>query len=528
MDFDAESFFDPAKARPRKEAGDIDTRSPANAAMSVSELIHQVKGALAKAFPKRLAVVGEVSRCTHHSSGHVYFDLKDSRASIPAVMFRAAVTKLKFRLETGMEVLIEGRLDVYEASGKIQLYAEKITPRGVGELELALKQLREKLAGEGLFDADRKKSLPSFPRAIGVVTSPTGAAIRDIARTLRRRWPLCPVYLVGVRVQGDHAAGEIAAAIAALDAAADRFQIDVILVSRGGGSMEDLWAFNEEPVVRAVAAANTPIISGVGHEIDTTLTDLAADMRAATPTAAAELATPDRQELADRLAATTRRLTRQVRSALATGRQNLSQLARSWFLRQPRRLVESPSQQIDELAQRLTWSQRHAISQYRQRLTDLAARLGGLKPHRRHLQMARAVDSLAHRLNWALGGLSKRSQDVLTALQRRLEAHPPGHALALRRQAINALARQLEALSYKATLHRGFSVTRGENGRIVRSVQDVRSGDRLETQLADGTVTSLVGGRRPITKPPRKKPPTASPDGPSLFDALGPSGDEES
>ncbi len=528
MDFDAASFFDPAKARPRTEAGDVDTRANKTSALTVSELVQQIKKTLTQAFPKRLVVVGEVSRCTYHAAGNVYFDLKDSRASLPAVMWRNVASKLKFRLETGMEVLLEGRVDVYETQGKAQFRVERVTPRGAGELEVALKQLREKLAGEGLFDTDRKQPLAPFPRAIGVVTSPTGAAIRDIARTLKRRWGLCPVYLVGVRVQGDQAAGEIAAAIAALDAAAERFNIDAILVGRGGGSLEDLWAFNEGPVVRAIAATRTPIISGVGHEIDTTLADLAADVRAATPTAAAMLATPDRDDLAQRITALGRQLTGQVQGRLATGTQQLTQLTRSWVLRQPKRLIESPCQHVDELAQRLTWSQRHAISLSRRRLNDLAARLGAIEPHRRQLQLARTVDSLAHRLGWALGGLSKRSQDTFSALRRRLEAHPPGHDLALARQRLNALARQLDALSYKATLQRGFSVTRGEDGQIVRSVQDVRSGDRLETQLSDGTITSLVGGRRPTPKTPRKKPPAASPDGPSLFDALDTPGTEES
>jgi exodeoxyribonuclease VII large subunit len=532
MDFDAASFFDPSKARPRKQAGDVDTRAnkPGSVpeALSVTQLVSQIKDALKTAFPHRLTVIAEVSKCTYADSGHVYFDIKDSQASFPAVAWRSVASKLKFRLEKGMEVILAGRVDLFERSGRAQFIAEKITPSGAGELEIALKQLRDKLAAEGLFDAERKQALPRFPRAVGVVTSPTGAAIRDIARTLKRRWPACPVYVVGARVQGDQAAGEVAAAITSLDRHAEQFNIDVILVSRGGGSLEDLWAFNEEPVVRAIAAARTPIISGVGHEIDTTLADLAADIRAATPTAAAELAVPDQMDLYQRVNSLARRLDNHVQAKYTSGRQGLSQLARSWALRQPKRLIESPSQQLDELAQRLTWSLKRRLHDQREVLTDLTGRLATLEPRRRQLQQARTVDSLAHRLRWALGTMSKRKHDTLTAALRHLESVHPKHRLAMATQHLSALARQLDALSYKATLQRGFSVTRGEDGAIVRSVQSVRSGDRLETQLADGTVTSLVGGRRPTPKTPRKKPQAPSPEGPSLFDALDTPGPEES
>jgi len=292
MAFDAQSFFNPDKVRPRSDAPDVGTArsgggKDAPKGMSVWQLVSQVKAALAEAFPKRVAVVGEISNCKRHSSGHIYFRLKDARASIDAVMFRSHASKLRFSPEDGMEVVVDGRVDVYDVRGQLQFYAERMTPRGVGELELAFRQLKDKLAAQGLFDPARKKPLPPFPRAVGVVTSPTGAAVRDIARTLRRRWPAARVYLVETLVQGEGAAEQVAAAVAALDAGAERLDIDVLIVARGGGSLEDLWAFNEEPVARAIAAARTPVISGVGHEVDFTIADLVADVRAATPTAAA-------------------------------------------------------------------------------------------------------------------------------------------------------------------------------------------------------------------------------------------------
>jgi exodeoxyribonuclease VII large subunit len=520
MESDAKKFFDPSRIRPRTDAGDVDTRTPPDAPLTVSALIGQVKDALKNALPRKIAVLGEISNCKHHTSGHVYFRLKDARCSIDAAMFKAQASKLKFHLEDGMEVLVEGNVDVYDVRGQMQLYAQKITPRGAGELEIAFRQLKDKLSTDGLFDADRKKPIPPFPRGIGIVTSPTGAAVRDISRTLRRRWGQSKMFLFGALVQGPGAAEQIARAIAALDDAAGELEIDVLIVGRGGGSIEDLWAFNEEPVVRAIANARTPIISAVGHEVDVTLADFAADLRAATPTAAAELAVPDKADLLRRLDTIDTALTRHTTGQVSHARTRVGALARSSALRDPLSLLSTPAQQLDELTSRLRWALRERTRTGRDTLADLTGRLAQLHPRQRNMAMGRELDKLAHRLRWGLGALSKTNGDRLASLETRLASIQPGHKVAMARQQIQSLARQLESLSYRATLRRGFSVTRGEDGKLIRSAKDVRSGDRLETELPDGKLISVVGGRK-VTRAPRKKPKTDPNDqAPSLFDGM--------
>jgi len=321
--------------------------------LTVTELVGRIKEALLDAFGRRVVVIGEISNFKRHSSGHLYFSLKDAGATIDAVMFRQLASGVRFEVGDGLEVVAEGRVDVYEKQGRLQLYVERLTPRGAGALELAFRQLKAKLQAEGLFDPARKKPLPPFPRAIGVITSPTGAAVRDIARTLRRRWPAARVYLVGVRVQGDQAAGEIAEAVALLDAKADELGIDTIIVGRGGGSLEDLWAFNEEAVARAIFAARTPIISGVGHETDFAISDFVADVRAATPTAAAELAAPDSAELRRHVRVLGGRLGRRAAERLAAGQAALDGILRSVVFRDPAWRVRSARQELAELAGRM-------------------------------------------------------------------------------------------------------------------------------------------------------------------------------
>ncbi|OPX23749.1 MAG: exodeoxyribonuclease VII large subunit, partial [Planctomycetales bacterium 4484_123] len=371
--------------------------------MTVSALVARIRGALLDAFAGPVTVVGEVSNFKRHSSGHLYFSLKDEAATIDAVMFRTAASAVRFELADGLEVVAEGRVDVYEKQGRLQLYVDRLTPKGTGALELAFRQLKERLEREGLFDPAHKKPLVRFPRAIGVVTSPTGAAIRDISRTLRRRWPAARVYLVGVRVQGDQAAGEIAEAVGLLDAASGRFQIDTIIVARGGGSLEDLWAFNTEQVARAIFAAGTPVISGVGHEVDFTIADFVADVRAATPTAAAELAVPDGAELGRRVTVLARRLARRVRENVQVARAALRAVQRSVVFRDPAARVRSARQHLDELASRMQMALARHRRAGERRLARAEAALAAQHPRRLVERAGGRLDALAHRLAWALG-----------------------------------------------------------------------------------------------------------------------------
>ena len=508
-------FFDPSRAKGPRSGPDIG-KEVVPQPMSVSLLVARVKQALADAMPGTVTVVGELSNVKCHDSGHVYFRLKDSAAAIDAVMFRATAGKLKFTPTDGLEVVVEGRVDVYDARGQLQLYVERMMPMGAGSLELAFRQLKEKLQAEGLFDAARKKPIPRFPRAVGVITSQTGAAVRDISRTLRRRWPAADVYLLATPVQGEGAAGQIAESIRLMDASASALGIDTIIVARGGGSLEDLWAFNEEAVARAVFAARTPVISGVGHEVDVTICDLVADVRAATPTAAAELAVPDASAVRGWLSQAATRATRRIRQRLDEARLAMESIRRSAIFRDPMGRVRMQMQRVDEFAHRLRGGIRHRVAQARRLAEPLAGRLTALHPARLWDRGAAKVDSLLARLRWALGGRSKRAGDALAGIAGRLAAANPVNRIRLARQQIDGAARQfaaspvnrirlarqqvdgaarqLDAMSYRRVLRRGFSVTRGRAGRILRAASEALAGEMIETELADGRLSSKVAG----------------------------------
>lgn len=538
------SFYDFSQARGPRKGPDVGrdvtdqlapAPGPSSDAMTVSSLIARIKGALSDSLPAKLTVAGELSNVKRHSSGHMYFRLKDASSSIDAMMWRSSAAKLAFDPVDGLEVVAEGNVDVYDVRGQLQLYVRKLTPKGAGALELAFRQLKAKLEAEGLFSRDRKKPIPRMPRGIGVVTSPTGAAIRDIRRTLSRRWPAARVYLVPVRVQGASAAGEIAEAIARLDGSAERFQIDTLIVGRGGGSLEDLWAFNEEIVARAIAGAGVPIISAVGHEVDVTISDLVADARAATPTAAGELAVPDAAELDRTVTAWADRLARGLANRVAHARSRLDGVQRSVVFRDPAWRVRTQNQRLDEWALRLVGGVRQQLSAGRQQAQPLAQRLAALHPARLAERASARLERASHRLSWAFGGRIKREADRLGRLAQQLAARDPRHRLALARQRLAATARQLEAMSYRSVLQRGFSVTRLSDGAIVRSANEVASGERIETELADGRFTSTVAGSSadesaeppgpaqkqkqdapPARRRSRRRPPAD--DQPKLFD----------
>lgn len=345
--------------------------------LSVSQLTGQLKGLVEESFPG-MWVAGEVSNFSRPQSGHCYFTLKDDQAQIRAVMWRGSATRLDFQMTDGLELVCFGRLDVYAPRGSYQLVVDRAHPQGVGALELALRQLRDKLAAEGLFDPERKRPLPKFPRRIGFVTSPTGAAIRDFLEVLRRRWTGIEVIVIPARVQGDGAAAEIAAGIKA----ANRIQppLDALVVGRGGGSLEDLWCFNEEPVVRAIAASRIPTISAVGHEIDVSLSDLAADVRALTPSEAAERVVPAAEEVLARLTRTGDRLHGTVRRLVQMHAQRLEMLARRRPFAHPHSHVEDRVRMADELDARARRGIQNLLTTRSHRLANLAGKLESLSP----------------------------------------------------------------------------------------------------------------------------------------------------
>jgi len=345
--------------------------------LSVSELTAQIKDTLEGAFPS-VQVAGEVSNLARPQSGHVYLTLKDDRAQLRAVMWRGTASRLRFDLEDGQEVVCRGEIDVYAPRGSYQLVIRQMEPKGEGALQLALRQLQQRLAAEGLFDPQYKKPLPRFPRRIAFVTSPTGAAIRDFLQVTARRWRGVHILVIPARVQGDEAAGEIAAGIRA----ANRLDPppDVLVIGRGGGSLEDLWCFNEEIVVRAIFASEIPVVSAVGHEIDVTLADLVADVRALTPSEAAERVVPAAEEVLRQLSGIDQRMAAALRRRTADDRSRLDALAARRIFRRPLERVHDLGRRLDELEVRAARAVKNELVRTRDRLASVAGRFESLSP----------------------------------------------------------------------------------------------------------------------------------------------------
>ena len=451
---------------------------------SVSEISGAIKRRLEDEFG-HVRVRGEVGRTMHARSGHLYFDLKDDRAVISAVSWKGQVARLAVMPEEGMEVIVTGRLTTFPGQSKYQLIVESVEPAGAGALMAMLEKRRKALQAEGLFDPARKKELPYLPEVIGVVTSPSGAVIRDILHRLRDRFPR-RVLIWPVAVQGKDCAPQVANAIAGFNALAPGGAIprpDLIIVARGGGSVEDLWGFNEEIVVRAAAASDIPLISAVGHETDTTLIDHASDMRAPTPTAAAELAVPVRLEL---LAATreySSRMTSALTRVLQSRRQRLTDLTRA--LPRPERLTEQARQRLDRLSEKLPRALTHSVQIKRQTLASRSAILRPAVLQRRLSDMARTLNQSRARLsperlsrNIATGksDLSRFGPRLDTAVTRKLRQD---------RQKLASLSRTLDTVSYQSTLARGYAVVR-DGETVIATVEAARTAKDLSIQFADG------------------------------------------
>ena len=357
------------------EASEVESDGPR--IYSVRELNSAAKNVLGSSFSD-VWVAGEVSDLSRPSSGHLYFSLKDEDASIRAVVWRSTASRMPFRIEDGQELVCRGKIDLYVVRGSYQLVIDKAEPQGIGGLQLAFEQLKQKLAGQGLFDEQAKQKPPWLPRRIAFVTSPSGAAIRDFLEVIRRRWSKVNVVVIPVRVQGQQAAAEIAAGIRTANVLAD--PPDLLVVGRGGGSMEDLWCFNEEPVVRAIFESEIPVISAVGHEIDVTLSDLAADRRALTPSEAAELAVPSEAEVAAFLFSVQQRMVSTLQNRVSQARQHLKVLASRPVLNRPEELVEQRARQVDDWEQRLRRGAQGHLSRKQERIALAAASLNALSP----------------------------------------------------------------------------------------------------------------------------------------------------
>jgi len=364
------------KASDRRPAAAPTTALDGSPILTVTQLTHRIRNVLEETLGS-VWVTGEVSNFRRPASGHCYFTLKDEGAQISVVMWRGLAAALKFQIEDGLSLIAKGELTVYEPRGQYQLVLRRAEPLGAGALQLAFLQLKEKLAAEGLFDKSRKKPLPAIPNRIGIVTSPTGAAIRDMLNVILRRWPAARILVIPARVQGREAAPEIAKAIETANTVPG---LDVLIVGRGGGSLEDLWPFNEEIVARAIAASRIPIVSAVGHETDFTIADFAADVRALTPTDAAVKVAPDRRELLRSVASLAERLGQALLGRTARARERLAALGRSYALRRPFDRIRVREQRLDDLCQRFYRSVEYLVALRKQRLSGAAARLESLGP----------------------------------------------------------------------------------------------------------------------------------------------------
>jgi exodeoxyribonuclease VII large subunit len=435
------------------------------AVLTVSELTGRIKSHLEDGFPT-VWVQGEISNLRLPSSGHVYFTLKDESAQIRAVLFRSRTRHVRFRPEDGMQVLAFGCLEVYAARGEYQMVVELLEPQGLGALQLAFEQLKKRLQAEGLFEAARKRPLPAFPRVIGVVTSPTGAAIRDILHVIGRRFADLRIVVCPVRVQGDGAPADIVEALRCLRQVAG---LDVVIVGRGGGSIEDLWAFNDERVARAIAACPVPVLSAVGHETDFTIADFVADLRAPTPSAAAELVV--REKLAVLRAVV--ELNARLRQAMAVH-------------------IERHRERVDALARRRGFTDpARALRDHHRRVDELRARLAAAARGRRR--------ELAHRAELATNALSSlhplarisHGRAVLGQLRGRLTA-AASHRAKLAEHRFAAAVGQLQSLSPLAVLGRGYSLTRLSSGVVVRRAAQAAPGDAIEILLGEGALGARV------------------------------------
>ncbi len=441
----------------------------------------------------RVWIEGELSSIARPSSGHLYFTLKDERAQVRCAMFRQANRRLRFTPRDGLQVMLRARVGLYEPRGDYQLIVEEMEESGLGALQREFEALKARLAAEGLFAEARKRPIPRLPRRIGIVTSPTGAALRDILTTLRRRFPAVPVLIYPTSVQGSSAGAEIAAALAR---ASRRGECDVLILARGGGSLEDLWAFNEEIVARAIVACSVPVIAGVGHEVDVTIADFAADLRAPTPTGAAERAVPDADEWLQRLATLQRRLRQAAGRETRLAAHRLQGLHHRLRRVHPAQQLARDAQRLDGLERRLQAAQAAAHAGIRRRVEGLAARIARQSPALRLQAQRHRLGLLERRL---ISAMSQQRRSAAARLEAAARALPPTIAQLLERRgaALSAASRALHAISPLGTLQRGYAIVTTADGRVLRQAGGVAAGERITARLADGSLEAEVRCRVP-------------------------------
>jgi exodeoxyribonuclease VII large subunit len=429
---------------------------------TVSQVNSLIKEILGNNLPGRLTITGEITDFKLHHSGHCYFSLKDENALLPCVMWKSNFSKLRFEPENGIAVLGTGFIDVYEPQGKYQFYVERMEPAGVGALQLAFEQMVRRLEAQGLFDDKHKKALPPYPERIGILTSESGAAIEDIKDSIWNRWPCVKLFLYPVPVQGEGAAEEIAAAIRDINKRNQKLKLDVLIVGRGGGSLEDLWAFNEEVLARAIFDSKIPVISAVGHEVDTTIADLVADARASTPTKAGVVAVPDMQEVLGQLAYFQKRLGSVLRAKLELCQENLQTVLASTVFRNPLLPIRYREQQLDEIVTKLAEVIKGLLAGGKDKLHCFYEQIIRIEPHRLLGRKTVDLNNWENRTSAAVQAIVNKCKMQLTAQKNRLAGLNP-----------------------KSVLQRGYSITTNKKtGLLVRNLADVQIADYIITELA--------------------------------------------
>ncbi len=407
---------------------------------TVSQVNSLIKEILENNLPSRLTITGEITNWSIARSGHAYFGLKDENALLPSVCWKSSLSRIKFEPDNGLAVIAKGHIEVYSPHGKYQFYAESMQPAGIGALQLAFEQMVKRLQAEGLFEDKYKKPLPDYPQRIGILTSESGAAVHDIKDSIHNRWPPAELFLYPVPVQGEGAADEIAAAIRDVNKRNKKLKLDILIVGRGGGSLEDLWAFNEEVLARAIFDSKIPVISAVGHEVDTTIADFVADARASTPTKSGVVAVPDMQDVLENLDNFKKRLGSQLKF-----------------------MVHSSQQQSDELCFRLQSSVKHLLADTRNTLYAITEQIRQIEPHRLLASKTVILNNLLNQAKAAMKEIINKSKIQLTAQSNRMAGLNP-----------------------KIILQRGYSITTNKKtGLLVRDIKDVKIGDMLNTELTD-------------------------------------------
>lgn len=444
-------------------------RPPERRVWKVRDLVASVRSQIEREYSDAW-VEGEISNFRAPDSGHLYFTLKDGNAQIKVVMFRSSARLLRFRPADGLQVVVRGRVTVYEDRGELQISAEYIEPKGAGSLQLAFEQLKTKLEAEGLFAAERKKPIPALPSRIGVVTSTQAAALRDVLNVLQRRHHSVNVLIYPAQVQGDAAAQEVAAGVRFFN---QHDNVDVIIIARGGGSAEDLASFNDEALARTVAASEIPVISAVGHETDFTIVDFVADLRAPTPSAAAELVIRSRQEVEDHAAALHERLSRAIRYRLLMGRQALTELAQHGAFARMMELIHQRQQKLDDLTHRMELAERQLLEQMLRRWERISAAV-------RHYDLRLVLSGMRKELDSGTAALVSIMRNVLLQYRVRSER----------------LQTALESLSPLAILDRGYALIFDSHGKLLKDVRSVKVGEEISARLAHGEIHAAVTKKR--------------------------------